>query len=43
MRYMVVPERPRGTESMNPEELAALITRDSLVGVEKVALPGGNA
>ena len=43
MRYLVVPERPRGTESMNQEELAALITRDSLVGVAKVALPGGNA
>jgi nitrile hydratase len=43
MRYMVVPERPRGTESMNQEELAALITRDSLVGVAQVAFPGGNA
>ena len=43
MRYMVVPERPRGTESMSEEELAALITRDALVGVAQVALPGGNA
>ena len=32
-RYMVLPMRPRGTEGMSAEELAALITRDMLVGV----------
>lgn len=39
LRYMVLPERPAGTESMNEEELAALVTRDSMVGVAKVEPP----
>ena len=33
MRYMVLPMRPSGTEGMGEEELAALVTRDSLIGV----------
>jgi nitrile hydratase len=33
MRYMVLPMRPSGTEDMGEEELAELVTRDSLVGV----------
>jgi nitrile hydratase len=33
MRYMVLPMRPPGTEGMGEEELAALVTRDSLIGV----------
>ena len=33
MRYMVLPMRPSGTEAMSEEELARLVTRDSLVGV----------
>jgi nitrile hydratase len=33
-RYMVIPERPAGTEKMTEEELAAIVTRDSMVGVE---------
>lgn len=33
VRYMVLPMRPPGTEEMGEEELAALVTRDSLVGV----------
>ena len=33
MRYVVVPLRPRGTEGWSEERLAALLTRDSLVGV----------
>jgi nitrile hydratase subunit alpha len=32
MRYMVLPMRPPGTEDMDEEELAALVTRDSLIG-----------
>src|SRR5215208_6521584 len=32
VRYMVLPMRPPGTEGMNEEELATLVTRDSLVG-----------
>ena len=37
MRYLVLPERPAGTEAMREPELAALITRDCLVGVAKVS------
>jgi nitrile hydratase len=33
-RYMVIPKRPAGTENLSEEELAALVTRDSMVGVE---------
>ncbi len=40
LRYMVLPERPPGTEDMSEEELAALVTRDSMVGVAKVEPPG---
>ena len=37
LRYFVLPERPAGTERMSEEELAALVTRDAMVGVAKVA------
>jgi nitrile hydratase len=33
VRYMVLPMRPSGTENLDEEELARLVTRDSLVGV----------
>jgi nitrile hydratase len=36
LRYLVIPERPKGTEGMTEEELAALVTRDSMVGVENL-------
>jgi nitrile hydratase subunit alpha len=39
IRYIVLPERPAGTEKMSEEELAALITRDAMVGVSDVAPP----
>jgi nitrile hydratase len=32
-RYMVVPERPPGTEDLGAEQLAKLVTRDSMIGV----------
>lgn len=38
-RYIVIPERPKGTESMTEAELAALVTRDSMIGVAKVVAP----
>ena len=38
VRYLVLPERPSGTEHMSEEELTALVTRNSMVGVAKVAL-----
>jgi nitrile hydratase len=45
VRYIVLPERPAGTEKMNEEDLAALVTRDAMVGVTKITLsqPGGAA
>jgi nitrile hydratase len=36
LRYIVIPERPAGTQNLNEEELATLVTRDSMVGVRKV-------
>ena len=35
-RYLVLPQRPEGTESLSEEELAALVTRDAMVGVARV-------
>ncbi len=32
LRYLVIPERPQGTEGMSAEELATLVTRDSMIG-----------
>ena len=40
-RYLVLPERPAGTESMSEGELADLVTRDAMIGVAKVASPSG--
>jgi len=44
-RYFVLPERPEGTGSMGEADLAELVTRDSMIGVAKVAVPsvGGAA
>ena len=36
IRYLVLPERPPGTESMTEADLAGLVTRDSMVGVARV-------
>jgi nitrile hydratase len=38
LRYLVLPERPAGTENLSEEQLAALVTRDAMVGVGKVKL-----
>ena len=45
LRYIVLPERPAGTTNMTEDELAALVTRDAMVGVAKVsaAKPGTGA
>jgi nitrile hydratase len=40
VRYLVIPERPPGAEQLTEQELAALVTRDAIVGVSKPALPG---
>jgi nitrile hydratase len=39
VRYMVLPERPPGTEGMTEEELAAIVTRDTMIGVAVVSPP----
>ncbi|MFN3324816.1 MAG: nitrile hydratase subunit alpha [Bryobacteraceae bacterium] len=39
IRYFVLPERPADTEGMTEEELAALVTRDSMIGVARIASP----
>jgi len=36
VRYLVLPERPDGTHDMTEEELAALVTRDSMIGAAKL-------
>jgi nitrile hydratase len=38
LRYLVLPERPAGTEKLNEEQLAALVSRDAMVGTSKVTL-----
>jgi nitrile hydratase subunit alpha len=39
MRYMVLPERPPGTEDLGEADLVPLITRDALIGVAHVQAP----
>jgi len=39
VRYLVLPERPAGSEKLSEEELAGLVTRDAMIGVAKVNLP----
>jgi nitrile hydratase subunit alpha len=43
MRYLVLPMRPAGTEGWSEERLAALVTRDSMIGVSVPKSPGKNA
>lgn len=42
-RYIVIPERPAGTEGMSPDELAELVTRNSMIGVAKANAPARKA
>lgn len=39
LRYLVLPQRPEGTKGMNREDLAALVTRNAMIGVEVVTPP----
>ena len=41
IRYMVLPERPAGTEDWSEEQLAAIVTRDCMIGVARPAVPAG--
>jgi nitrile hydratase len=40
LRYFVLPQRPEGTDDLSEEELAQLVTRDSLIGVGQPLHPG---
>lgn len=42
VRYLVLPERPTGTGSLSQDELAALVTRDAMVGVTRVGAPAAS-
>jgi len=35
LRYLVLPQRPPGSENMNEEELAGLVTRNSMIGTDR--------
>ena len=39
MRYLVLPQRPEGTEGWNADQLAELVSRNSMIGVEKAHSP----
>lgn len=43
IRYLVIPRRPVGTESMSEDELAVLVSRDSMIGVAQPAAPAPRA
>jgi nitrile hydratase len=43
MRYLVIPRRPPGTEDLGEDELAALVTRDAMIGVAQPAAPAAVA
>src|SRR5215471_584587 len=40
LRYLVLPERPPGSDHLKEEELVGLVTRDSMIGVAKASAPG---
>jgi nitrile hydratase len=39
MRYLVLPERPEGTEGWREADLTELVTRNAMIGVEKAKRP----
>jgi nitrile hydratase subunit alpha len=39
IRYLVLPERPAGSETMSEEQLAGLVTRDAMIGTARVRVP----
>ena len=39
LRYLVLPERPEGTDGMSEDDLAAMVTRDSMIGTAVVHAP----
>jgi nitrile hydratase len=43
VRYIVIPERPEGTERFDVEQLADLVTRNAMIGVEKARSPASSS
>jgi nitrile hydratase len=43
LRYLVLPQRPAGTEHLSEDELAELVTRDAMIGTGTVAPPAPKA
>jgi len=43
VRYLVLPQRPAGTEKLSESQLAALVTRDAMVGIAQVRPPEARA
>jgi nitrile hydratase len=43
LRYLVLPERPAGTETLSEAQLADLVVRDAMIGVAKVTAAGGKS
>ena len=39
IRYLVLPERPAGTDGWSEDELAGIVTRDAMIGTAKVSVP----
>jgi nitrile hydratase len=42
LRYMVLPQRPEGSDGLDELELAALVTRDCMIGVARPQVPTGS-
>ena len=42
LRYLVLPERPAGTEGWSEGQLAEIVTRDAMIGVAQAAVPAGS-
>ena len=42
VRYLVIPQRPAGTEGWSEDELAAIVTRDAMIGIVPVKVPQGH-
>ena len=42
LRYMVLPERPAGTAGWSEDELAALVSRNAMIGTERTLKPAGD-
>jgi nitrile hydratase len=43
LRYLVLPERPKGTDNMSTEQLESLVTRDAMIGVARICAPAAQA